>query len=207
MEAIGFDTKKAPATVTINAINDKPLAGVPNTYYSLEDGKVVVDRAAGNLEMDPSMVLWPYAQHLMKVVNETALREYSGHAAAVSNGVPDYFVASHLGDPRIGKGYPNAPKGYIRNVDNDLKFSASVTEPHAVGEIWAGAFWKIRTAIGRSSADRLIYVFWASIRRTDLADASGAGLARQLVTAAQQIDGGKHTNVVREILKARNLAF
>ena len=202
MGRIGFDAKKSPATVTVDV---GPVGGSPNSFYSLEDGKVVVDRGVGDLDTDPSMVLWPYAQHLMKVENETAIRAYDGLGGALSNGVPDYFVASYLGDPRIGKGFPGAKQGYIRNVDNNLEFSATVTEPHAVGEIWAGAFWKIRAAIGQSSADRLLYLFWKSIRQTDLTDASGASLARRLVAATEQVEGGKHADVVREILKARRL--
>jgi hypothetical protein len=104
MEAIGFNAKRAPATVTI--ANDVGL----NSYYDPLGAKVMVGRELANVESEPSTVLWAYAQHLMTLENKAAFSSNSGPAAALVNAVPDYFVASHLNEPRIGRGFPAPPK-------------------------------------------------------------------------------------------------
>jgi hypothetical protein len=78
----------------------------PNSYYDPSGARVVVDARFKNLETDPSMVLWPYAQHLMVLENKTATGPSDGAGAALGNRVPDYFVASYLNEPRVGRGYP-----------------------------------------------------------------------------------------------------
>ena len=205
MEGVGFNAKQAPATVTIESGKGREIG--LNSYYSVGDAKVVVNAAIGNLETDPSMVLWPYAQHLMLLVNKALVMAGDGPAQALSNAVPDYFVASYLDEPRLGRGFPGAPKGYLRNADNDRKFDPAVTEPHDVGEIWAGVFWTIRKAAGQRAGDRIVFAYWKSLRPADVADRTGAAAARRLVEAAQQAEGGKYTAIVRDTLQARSLKF
>jgi hypothetical protein len=118
-----------------------------------------------------------------------------------------YFVASYLNEPRLGRGFPGAPKGYLRNADNDRKFDPAVTEPHDVGEIWAGVFWTLRKAAGQRIGDRIGFAYWKVLRPADFADRTGATAARRLVEAAQQAESGRYTSVVRDTLQARNLKF
>ena len=206
MEAIGFNAKQARATVTFEKPTDQGTT--INSYYDPSGARVVVDARLKNLERDPSTVLWPYAQHLMVLENKTAIGLGDKTGAALGNGVPDYFVASYLNEPRIGLGYPGVSKGYLRNADNQRKFDpATVTEPHDLGEIWAGVFWTVRKTAGQRTADRLVYTFWKSLRQSDFAESTGAAAASRLIEAAKSMEDGKYATVVRETLQARNLKF
>lgn len=207
MEAIGFNAKQARATVTFEKQTDQGTS--LNSYYDPSRARVVVDaRLNKNLETDPSLVLWPYAQHLMVLENKIAIGPGDNAGAALGNGVPDYFVASYLNEPRLGLGFPGVAKGYLRNADNQRKFDpATVTEPHDLGEIWAGVFWTVRKTAGQRAADRLVYTFWKSLRQADFAEGTGAAAARRLIEAAKSLEDGKYATVVRETLQARNLKF
>jgi len=201
MEAIGFNAKRAPATVTI--ANDVGL----NSYYDPLGAKVMVGRELANVESEPSTVLWAYAQHLMTLENKAVFSSNNGPAAALVNAVPDYFVASHLNEPRIGRGFPGAAKGYLRNLDNQRQFDPNVTEPHDVGEIWGGVFWAVRKTAGQAVTDRLVYTFWKGLRLRDFGDKTGISAARRLDEAARGVADGKYASLVRETLQARNLKF
>jgi hypothetical protein len=61
--------------------------------------------------------------------------------------------------------------------------------------------------VGQAAADRLVYTMWKSLGQADLSDASGAGVARQLVAAAAKVDGGAHVARVRALAEARGLTF
>ena len=152
-------------------------------------------------------MLWPYAQHLMTLENKAAFLANNGPALALANAVPDYFVASHLNEPRIGRGFPGAAKGYLRNLDNQRQFDPNVTEPHDVGEIWGGVFWTVRKTVGQRAGDRIVFAYWKSLRPADFADRTGATAARRLVEAVQQAESSQSTTVVRDTLQARNLKF
>ncbi|HET9269200.1 MAG TPA: hypothetical protein VFO31_13590 [Vicinamibacterales bacterium] len=205
MEAVGFNAKRAPATVTIES---RGGGGVGlNSYYDPSGAKVVVGAEIANLETDPSMVLWPYAQHLMTLENKVVIPSNDGPGPALANAIPDYFVASHLNEPRLGRGFPGAPKGYLRNADNQRQFDPKVTEPHDVGEIWTGVLWTVRKTAGQRDADRLVYTFWKSLQQGDFADRTGGAAARRLVEAARATAEGKYVALVRDNLQARNLKF
>jgi uncharacterized membrane-anchored protein YhcB (DUF1043 family) len=201
MEGIGFNPKRAPATVTI-AEN----VGL-NSYYDERGAKVMVGPQLTNVESDPSTVLWAYAQHLLTLENKVAFSSNNSSAQALANAVPDYFVASHLNEPHIGRGFPGAAKGYLRNLDNQRRFDPSVTEPHDVGEIWGGVFWTVRKTAGQAATDRLIYTLWKSLRPPDFADSTGVSAAKRFYEAAQGIAEGKYASLVRDTLQARNLKF
>jgi hypothetical protein len=54
-------------------------------------------------------------------------------------------------------------KPYVRNLDNPRKFDeTSEFEVHDRGEIWSGAFWELRSLLGRELADRLLAQAWKS---------------------------------------------
>ena len=57
MEAIGFNAKQAPATVTFET--EAARGASLNSYYDPSGARVVVDARFKNLDTDPSMVLWP----------------------------------------------------------------------------------------------------------------------------------------------------
>ena len=127
----------------------------------------------------------------MVLENKIATEPSGDTGAALGNGVPDYFVASYLNEPRVGRGYPGAAKGYLRNADNQRKFDpATVTEPHDLGEVWAGVFWTVRKTAGQRVADRLVYTFWKSLRQSDFTDGTGAAAARRLIEASRGMEDG-----------------
>jgi phage shock protein A len=204
LERIGFDTKSAGATVKIDR------SAAHNSYYSSVDKSVVVGPdVAAFLDKDPFMATWAYMQHVLTIANRRATDSFGkepGDSLVNGGALPDYFIASYRNTPKLGEGFPGAEKGYLRNLDNQLKFDKSVTEVHQVGEVWAGAFWKIRALLGQDPADRMFCRMWKSLGRAELTDASGASFARKLLSDVTAVDSSK-ASAARAILEARGLRF
>ena len=171
----------------------------------MEEAKVVVDAAIANLETDPSMVLWPYAQHLMVLVTRRSSRQTMGrrrHCPMLSR----LLRGELLERASYWPGFPGAPKGYLRNRTTN----ASSIRPSPSRTTWGDLGRRvldIRKAAGQRAGDRIVFAYWKSLRPADVADRTGAAAARRLVEAVQQAEGGKYTTVVRDTLQARDLKF
>ena len=78
---------------------------------------------------------------------------------------------------------------------------ADVTDEHCAGEVWSGALWAVRSALGGRTADRLVLQSHFSL--TVAADFEDA--ARALLAADSALYGGVHRALVGSILGARGL--
>jgi hypothetical protein len=201
LEKIGFDTKSVGVNVKID-----PSGGL-NAFYSITEKNVVVGaEVSALLEKDPSTVMWPYMQHVLFIANQPLGNTSTALSQSLSNGFPDYFVSSYLNKPKVGEGFPGVAKGYLRNLDNQLKFTTAIKEPHEAGEIWGGAFWSIRQLLGRDAADRMFCKLWKSLGNGELSDQSGATFSRRLVSEVKALDDSKVTTA-RDILTRRGFTF
>lgn len=75
---------------------------------------------------------------------------------AMSEGYSDYFAATILNNPIVGEYF--APN-YLRTCANKTKFPrAFAGEEHAVGTVWAGLLWELRSdsRIGQDAADQIM---------------------------------------------------
>jgi hypothetical protein len=76
---------------------------------------------------------------------------------ALHEGMADVNAAFLRDDPRIGVGF-GGPGTILRTADNTKHYPENAsTDPHATGEIIAGAFWDLRQAIGLATAEHLAH--------------------------------------------------
>lgn len=176
-----------------------------NSYFDSETDSV---RVAANVASDPFSTLWAYGQYVVpRGVAEGASE--NREAAGLVSGLIDYLTASFMDQPQIGAGIAaviDAPDPYIRNLENRLSYPtvlAAGADQHKLGEAWGGAFWEIRSRVGRAVADRTIARAWLMSRRSDR-DAILGDFRRSLIALARQ-SGEERAAVFESVLRARGL--
>ena len=78
--------------------------------------------------------------------------------AAIHEGLSDYFACTLTNEPLLGEFLSGT--GALRNLENTLLWPEdrdAGNEPHANGEILAGALWDVRDIIGPAAADRVAH--------------------------------------------------
>ncbi|MBN1529503.1 MAG: hypothetical protein JW895_10615, partial [Thermoleophilaceae bacterium] len=141
----------------------------------------------------------------------------SDSAAAIGEGFGDYFASalSATFTPRAGfdgcwdewDAFASGLGNCLRRVDWNLRPGQAssdcpdVTEEHCAGEVWSGALWAIRNAIGGRTADRLVLQSHFSLTAT----ASFGDAARALFAADRALYGGAHRFALAAVLASRGL--
>ncbi|HEY3716712.1 MAG TPA: M36 family metallopeptidase [Jatrophihabitantaceae bacterium] len=95
--------------------------------------------------------------------------------------------------------YTAGPVHCLRRVDGNKTYADLVGEVHADGEIWSRALWDIRTALGDTTANRIII----NAQFAFAADTSFHDAALATINAAQQMYGTSAANSVRAAFHAR----
>lgn len=130
---------------------------------------------------------------------------------AIQSGLADYFACSFLGDPKVGESSAKVlmadkeiDKPYLRNLDNERKFSAirSHQVPQDAGEVWGGAFWDIRKALGPKIADRLLASTVIAMSSSKKEPSFETIFVRKLVDDAGQLDK-KYADQIAAIFEKR----
>ena len=100
-------------------------------------------------------------------------------------------------------------QGYIRNLDNNVKFSdLPPNAPQQLrGEIWGGAFWEIRQLLRPEVADQLLFSTWKTMASSENLNDQGENFVRSLLEQAKSVEGGKYNDQIRSIFEARGLKF
>jgi len=134
-----------------------------------------------SLSADKSVLLREYTHY---VLAQSADTDAMG-SSDVESGVADYLPASYLGKPVIGEGLGhlfNLPTTYIRRLDRFASYNEVQNEPHARGEVWSGAMWACRQALGQKPTDEAVVSAWTSAmrgpRRPDASTRFGSALAK-----------------------------
>jgi hypothetical protein len=92
----------------------------------------------------------------------------------LESGLADYFVASQKGEAVLYDGTRLRPI----HLANERRFTDDFSTDDAgndLGEIWCGAFWRVRDLLGRKAADAALWTAWDS---DAVAAASRQGTAR-----------------------------
>ena len=79
---------------------------------------------------------------------------------AIHEALADYFAATMTGDSRLGERLRRRSIAPLRDLENSLYWPAHRDpndEVHANGEIFGGALWDVRTALGAEKADAIIH--------------------------------------------------
>lgn len=140
--------------------------GLDNSYYDGARDEIVLDSA---FAADPYAVLREYGHHVLTETRAMPDEWLESPDWDIESGLADYLAASFTGNPKIGEviaahlresGRFDRP--FIRELDNDRSFpDIAPEEPYqGAGEVWGGAFWDLREAIGREDADRVVVAAW-----------------------------------------------
>ena len=184
LDKVGFSV--VARRVSVQGVD---FSGRPSAEYYGRASVILIDRRVID---DPFPTYKEYMHHLLGADKAEFLSESS--FGTIESGVGDYFSGSFAGNPVLGTpqsaqafGYElNHP--YIRRLDNNLTFRPykAGDYPHEYGEMWGGAFWDMRSALGAELADRIIALAWQSMPWPIPDDAAVSRFVRQLLAATQQ---------------------
>jgi Zn-dependent metalloprotease len=209
-DSIGFPGLGKPIKVVVwymdcRASTCKPIN---NAYFSsaIFDGEGGLCFGINADETDPiydADVIYHEFTHA--VVNDIVGSYQSAAFDALNEGFADYFSDSAMNDPNLGEYGAliwNTRTPYIRTADNRNRFPRNLAgEVHIDGNIWSGALWDIRKAVGAAAADEIALVALASLTSTsEFYDAATAA-----VNAAGWLYGRKVSQTVETLLSARGL--
>jgi hypothetical protein len=199
LDKVGFQRPVSRVTIRI----DK-LPGNSTAYYS--NNKIFIDvRAAA----DPHIAIREYNHHILQEENG---RPWQGQYGAIESGLADYYACSYSDTPRFGEISARAlgsDQPYFHILDNQRKFGEFATGPSSVQipwwgtEIWGGAFWAMRSSLGRDLADRIAAKAWLSIVWPTEEAQQASTFVDALVSAAKSIGDAQAVEVVRKILRER----
>ena len=179
-------------------------------YYDPAENLMVI---SSSVISDTDVILREYTHFILaSAVDEDVDLLSKRLGTALESGLADYFPSSFSSDPRIGEIFGKQVTGrpYIRNLDNDRKFTeVSLSsnrggEEWEMGEIWGGAFWEMRQRIGQATTDDLIFAAWQALDPSDNTDQLPANFVRRLLEVGESLEGA-NTDQIREIFEGREL--
>jgi hypothetical protein len=192
LDKIGF-----PAGERVH-VKIEATPGGANAYYL--DGTMFIDPA---LVADRSVPLREYNHHILRTKHQ---EPWQGQYAGIESGIADYLACSYLNNPLFGELAAKAlgvQKPFLRNMANDLNFDGLASlELHDAGEVWSGALWAMRTALGRDVIDPIVAAAWLSTTWPDAEPEKPKAFAAALLATAGQ-RGPEQAKVVSAILKNR----
>jgi hypothetical protein len=164
LAALGLTWEK-DTLPTVDVDRTMPLRDAPG-YYEPATNKIAV---APDAVDDVSVTLRQYT-HWTLIANK-ALHD-SPAPWWLEDGLADYFVASHLGNPVLGQqAAQRRGRRWFRNLAESVDFHRNLggspgwsrPEPNP----WGNLFWAIRGFVGQKSCDTLLADCWASTPPSD----------------------------------------
>ena len=215
LQSLGYH----PPATDVKVFLDPSLTN--NAYY---DGERLV--IGHKLATMPDVIYRIYTERIIKETKPEAWDTPSWKVTAIYSGLADYFPCSYQGDPKFGVKYVTtlrnqlpremAQRGYLRNLVNKRSFpvgsgtDSQMHEMHDEGEIWGGAFWDIRTALGCKdsarceTADKIVLASWTALDLKPL-ETVDLRLAQQIVQNIRQSAGADQADKVRNAFARRGL--
>jgi hypothetical protein len=192
-----------PETVSVKI---SPGTLVDNYGVALWDPQTHSILVASAFATDEASILRQFAHNILVPGTDNQSWDYD----AIESGLATYFPCSFrdspmLGDKASGAGKAISPPqdlGKHRNfAEIRLRNWGSVQRDGS--EVWGGAFWEIRQLLGVDAADRFIATTWQTFAPGK--EPAYTAFARALLAKSSSVDGGSHTEEIREILKRRGL--
>ncbi len=174
-----------------------------NAFYDGRDiafGDGIPSRGCGNLALDSDII---YHEYMHGVTDRIIYLPYSGQSGAIDEALSDYYGCSFNGNPIQGEG---TFSGGARRLDNSMKYPDDWEgEVHHDSMIISGAFWEVRSALGRDYTDLLVfralkmsphaYTFTAFLENMLLADDDDGDLS----------DGTPNMNVICDAFNSHGI--
>jgi hypothetical protein len=203
LDSIGFPK----SDVEIKVVRSADGRYASNAYYSSKDETLVLGRG---FWYSASAALHTYTNHVLGLaVGQNSLWANGNDSDTLELVyiLSDYFPSSFLDNPRVGDGMDASildKKGFLRNLNNQKKFSDLTDSPHGNAEVWGGLLWSLRAVLGQTQTDRLVVAVWNDFPRDmpdrELARWLSAELLKRALVVATAEDLGA---AVREIWEAR----
>jgi hypothetical protein len=158
LEKIGFQNLDDQVIVCVFSNDNPPVRGLggPNGYYSSESRTINIHQ---DLTPDPGIALGLYAKYALLKASPATAGNWIPARAEIESGLTDYFPGSYLENSKVGDTLGPIFKvttPYIRNLDNDLKYSEDEPDQFERGTVWGGAFWRCRAQLGRDVFDPIL---------------------------------------------------
>jgi hypothetical protein len=205
MQSLGFPQKERVIVEIDSTVKD-------NAYYDPVGNRIVLGE---HLAGDSDVAFWVYASFaLSSLTKDTSWPGYT----AIANGLADYLVCSFTNNTLIGEKSTKQRLGfdqpYLRNLDNDRKFSevSRNKDPNPykdpiLWEAWGGAFWDIRRALGQATADKLLFSTWIALRPSAMRGDYALNFVTRLLEVDRSLEGGKHASQIRAVFERRGMKF
>lgn len=196
LDQVGFPKDARRATIKIYKMDQ------PNAFY--RDGTLEID--VGYAE-DPYTALREFGHHALTAPMRDKPWALGDHVMPIESGLADYFAGSFLRNPRVGEviarleGFQTP---YLRTLDNERKFSEFAALPegmqyHSGGEIWGGAFWQMRSRLGREKLDPILAKAWLAEAALE-EEPTAKSFIGALLTAAEDKTSA---DAIRSVLRHR----
>jgi hypothetical protein len=189
-----------------------------NSFFDLLTGRLLLGSGGVDDGEDADVIVHEYG-HAIQNSQVPGFGE-SAQALAMGEGFADYLAAAMAANHApnatfnpciaewddLGFGDP-APIPCLRRVDRALTVAQvgpgtiCNLEAHCAGEVWSGALWQIRSALGGATTDRL--VIQSNFSLTPAAGFQEA--SRALLVADVALYGGVHLQLLRDALSSRGL--
>ena len=206
IQSLGFkDVLNKPIAVNIDGTTQD------NSFYSKLTQSLTF--GTGNIDdaEDAEIIMHEYGHAIQD--NQVKGFGANGEAAAMGEGFGDYFAASFFSDKKSAKFKPTlanwdgivnsgAEPPCLRRLDSNKKYPKDMTgKIHNDGEIWSACLWEIRSALGRSMADKLIIAHHALLSP----NATFQDGANALLTTDKNLNQGRNEAIIGEVFINRGI--
>jgi hypothetical protein len=151
-----------------------------------------------------------YTQHVLSQNTLTNAGSQNQLRQHIESALADYFPCSFADRPIFGEivaAVFNLPKPYVRNLNNSRRFDEEPDSRGSVtldrGEVWGGAFWEIRSVLGRDVADRLLARAWQSMAWPIAEQGTAGKFIDALLVNAGEFASDRQVAEVRKIFRQR----
>ena len=200
LKGLGFDLVddwQLPANVHVGVTR----AG----FYDDSDGSIGFGDAGADVAEDAEVIVHEYGH---AVLDRQVPGINRGEGGAIHEGFSDFLAASFFS--AVSDGFSDTivfewagsedPEVATRPVNSNKRYPDDITgEPHADGQIWSAALWKIFEAIGRDASIRMVVEshFFLS-PDAELVDGASA-----ILMADQELNGGANFDLILGIMENR----
>lgn len=195
---LGFSALDKPVSIIVHCNNT-----LDNAFYSPIFGYIEIDNCErkNDLAQEEAVLFHEYSH----AVTHEILNLTGGEAGAMNEAFSDYFPASYTNDPEIGEwivAKQNRP--YLRTLENKAHYPQDIHhEPHDDGQIYSGALWQIRKAIGARDCDILTH--YSRYYLTAIKDQTFSDGLNAMIAADRERFGGKYSQIIINEFASRGI--
>jgi hypothetical protein len=211
-EKLGYIPKTSKINFSTKAVNPE---GMISYYY------------ANTIYIKPELVDDDYVllhEYSHRILNASlpfdflgGATQWKGSIIPIERGLANYFPGSFLDRTTLGavaaqrlasQRLISSDRPYLRNLKNNELVKklviANMTEAYSLEDAWGGLIWDIRTKLGKTIADKLVYDAWRLLADQN-DDTVGRSFVANLLLQAHTRAGADGEAAVREILLRRGL--